>query len=143
MREVAKFAECFVCGDKNQCGLKARFFAQDDGSVKSSYVVEQRFVGYTDILHGGVLASLLDEVMIKAVLNEMKLAVTASMEIKYKMPVYVGQKIDLIGRILKKKHRIFWTEGFAHVNGNMVASSSAIYVEAKGDLASKLAQSLE
>ncbi len=143
MREVAKFSECFVCGENNQYGLKARFFVQEDGSVASSYTAEDRFVGYADILHGGILASLLDEVMIKAVLKDMKLAVTASMEIKFKRPVYVGQKIELVGRVTQQKHRIFKTTGTAEVDGQIVASATGVYIEAKGELASKLAKSLE
>jgi uncharacterized protein (TIGR00369 family) len=143
MREVAKFSECFVCGENNQCGLKARFFVHDDGSVESSYIAEERFVGYADILHGGILASLLDEVMIKAVLKDMKLAVTASMEVKFKHPVMVGQKINLVGRVINRKHRIFKTEGTAEVDGKIVASATGVYIEAKGDLATKLAESLQ
>ena len=45
MKEVAKYKQCFVCGDENSHGLKARFFVREDGAVISEYKVDQRFVG--------------------------------------------------------------------------------------------------
>jgi len=143
MREVAKFSECFVCGDENSCGLKARFYVQEDGSVTTEYRVEERFVGYAEVLHGGILASLLDEVMIKAVLKDGILAVTAAMEVKFKRPIYVDQIIKLSGRVKECKGRVYKTEGIARVNGEIAGTASGTYVQARGELADTLARSLK
>ena len=143
MKEVAKFSECFVCGEENSCGLKARFYVQDDGSVITEYKVEERFVGYAEVLHGGILASLLDEVMIKSVLKDGTLAVTASMEVKFKRPVYVDQVIELTGKVMENKGRVYKTKGEARVDGEIVGTASGTYIQAKGELADTLARSLE
>ncbi len=143
MREVVKFSECFVCGDNNECGLKARFMVQEDGSVRTEYTVEERFVGYSRVLHGGIVCSLLDEVMIKAVLKDDILTVTAGMEIKFKKPVYVGQKLELYGRVVSSRGRIYKTEGEALVEGQVVATGTGTYVRARGELAETLKESLQ
>lgn len=143
MREVSKYKYCFVCGDQNENGLKAQFFAVEDGTVRSEYIVEQRFAGYDNIMHGGIAASLLDEVMIKAILKDDILAVTAEMTVKFKSPVYVGQKLELTGRVLEAKGRLYRTEGRAEVDGKIVASATGTYIKARGELAEELAQSLD
>ena len=143
MKEVAKFSECFVCGEKNSCGLKAKFLVQEDGSVATEYKVEKRFVGYSTVLHGGILASLLDEVMIKAILQENILAVTAGMELKFKKPIYVNQTIRLMGKVTSRKGGLFKTEGIARVDDQVVGTATGTYIRAKGDLAETLASSLE
>jgi uncharacterized protein (TIGR00369 family) len=143
VKEVAKYRHCFVCGEENANGLQARFFAREDGAVITEYTVDERFVGYASVLHGGILSSLLDEVMIKAVLKDDIVAVTASMEIKFKKPVYVGETIKLTGWIVQNKGRIFKTEGKATVDGSVVASAFGTYIEAKGDLAGLLSESLK
>lgn len=143
MKEVVKFKDCFVCGDQNRNGLQARFFVQEDGSVATEYTADERFIGYAGVLHGGILASLLDEVMIKAVLKDDILAVTANMEIKFKKPILVGQTIKLIGRITAHKGRIYKTEGTARVGEVEVGSAVGTYVEAKDELATILENSFE
>ena len=73
MEEIAKYSHCFVCGPENQIGLKARFFF-DGHKAHTTVTADERFVGYHGIYHGGLLATLLDEVMIKAILAEDHLA---------------------------------------------------------------------
>jgi uncharacterized protein (TIGR00369 family) len=100
-------------------------------------------VGYADVLHGGVLASLLDEVMIKAILKDDILAVTASMDVKFKRPVYVDQTIKLRGKVIGSKGRVYKTKGVAEVDGEIVGTATGTYVRAKGELADTLKRSLK
>ena len=144
MQEVAKYRDCFVCGDRNQAGLKARFYVQDDGSVISELVAGGRFQGYKDILHGGILAAMLDEVMIKAVLAKGIIAVTAEMTVKFKRPAKTGQKLRFTGTIVDEHRRITRTVGSAvNEEGQEVATAKATYLEAKGNLKSALVDSVE
>lgn len=144
MREVAKYEHCFICGDRNQAGVKAKFFVLDNGSVISEMVADERFQGYKDVLHGGIISAMLDEVMIKAVLANGIFAVTAEMTIRFKRPVMTGQKIRFTGTIVDERRRITRTVGSAiNENDEEVASAEAIYVEAKADLKSILTNSVE
>ncbi len=144
MREVAKYKDCFICGDRNQAGVKAKFFVLDNGSVISEMVADERFQGYRDVLHGGIISAMLDEVMIKAVLAKGIFAVTAEMTIRFKRPVMTGQKIRFTGTIVDERRRITRTVGSAvNENDEEVAVAEAVYVEAKDDLKSILTNSVE
>ena len=143
MKEIDKYKYCFVCGDKNPNGLKVKFFAEGE-VAKAEYVAGSDFQGYKDIFHGGILAALLDEVMIKAILAKDIVVVTASMEISFKKPVKVGEKILLTGKILEQKKRIITTEGKACLkNGEVVATATGKYFVAEDKLKEKLQKSLE
>ena len=76
MKEVLKYSHCFVCGEKNDSGLKARFYYDGKQAASEVYAREQ-FEGYRGIYHGGIVSTLLDEVMIEAILALDRYAVTA------------------------------------------------------------------
>ncbi len=143
VKEVVKYSECFVCGDCNSNGLQAEFFEMDDGSVVSEITAGGEFQGYKNVLHGGILSAMLDEVMIKAVLAKGIFAVTAEMTVKFKRPVLTGQKIKFTGSITQAGRRIIRTVGEAvNDRGEVVASAVGTYIEAKGELLDTLRSSL-
>jgi len=144
MQEVAKYKNCFVCGDENEAGLRARFFVLEDGSVVSELVADKRFQGYRNVLHGGILGAMLDEVMIKAVLAKGIFAVTAEMRVKFKRPVMTGERVKFTGRIVEESRRMIRTIGSAvNDDGHVVATAEATYLEARSDLKSLLTESVE
>lgn len=144
MEEVVRYNNCFVCGEQNANGLKAKFYVRDDGSVVSDIVADARFQGYKDVLHGGIISSMMDEVMIKAVLAKGIFAVTAEMTVRFRRPVQTGQKISFTGTVTEKRGRIYKTVGTAvNEKGQEVASGTATYLEARGDLHSILSESVE
>jgi uncharacterized protein (TIGR00369 family) len=143
MKEILKYSRCFVCGDQNPHGLKARFF-EDDGGAVTELVADAAFEGYHGLYHGGVLASLLDEVMIKAVLARGVFAVTAEMTIRYKKPVPTGTRLKLVGKITATRGRVYTTSGEAiGRDGTLFATSAGTYLEAREDLKNRLVTSVE
>jgi len=143
MKEVLKYSGCFVCGDKNESGLKARFFYDGEQAVTEVVALEQ-FEGYRGVYHGGVITTLLDEVMIKAILAQDKYAVTAEMTVRFRRPVITGDKIRLVGRVTKSKGRVFFTEGKAtNEDGQVLATATGRYVEADSELKPTLMNSVE
>ena len=91
MQLIRRYSNCFVCGDQNETGLKVDFY-YEGGVAKGEYVPEDRFQGYKDILHGGIISSLLDEVMIKSVIAKDLMVVTAQIEVRFlKMGVGSGE----------------------------------------------------
>ncbi len=143
MKEVQKYSRCFVCGDKNEGGLKARFY-YDGKQTASEINAAERFEGYRGIFHGGIISTLLDEVMIKAVLALNKYAVTAEMTVRFLQPVRTGDKIRLVGRVTNSKGRVFFTEGQAEgENGQVFATAVGKYIEADEKLKATLMNSVE
>ena len=143
MKEVLRYKGCFVCGDQNPHGLQARFFY--DGSQAHSHLVATReFEGYKGIYHGGIIAALLDEVMIKAILATGVYAVTAEMTVRYKRPVHTGDQLTFRGRVVSQKGRIYTTAGeLIDEKGEAYAEASGKYLEAKPQLKQELEQSLD
>ena len=143
MREVVKYSHCFVCGDENEHGLKARFF--DDGDqVITELVTQPIFEGYRGIYHGGIISTLLDEVMVKAILARNVLAVTAEITVRFRQPVGIGVKLRLSGRITRVKGRVYLTEGEAvGEDGTVYATAKGSYIEAPTELHSILSESIE
>ena len=143
MELIKRYSNCFVCGDKNQCGLKVDFF-DEQGVAKAQYQASSVFEGYKDVLHGGIISALLDEVMIKAVLAKDILAVTASIEVKFKQPVKIGEKLFLEGKIIEDRGRIITTEGKVFKEDQSIAALGfARYVKADQKMKLVLSESLE
>ena len=53
---------CFVCGRNNPYGLHLKFYESSPGEVIVEYTVPEQFQGYPGVVHGGVVAAILDEV---------------------------------------------------------------------------------
>jgi len=143
MKEIAKYSGCFVCGQQNEIGLKARFYWDGEKAV-CDITAAELYEGYKDIFHGGIISTLLDEIMIKALLAEDLFVVTAEMTVRFRLPVFSGDKIHFEGRKIDRKGIVYLTEGRAvNQNGDVVAEANGKYVKPKSDLAEKLKTSLD
>lgn len=143
MEEIVRYSHCFVCGDQNDQGLKARFF-DNNGEAITELVTETAFEGYRGIYHGGIVSTLLDEVMIKAILTRGIVALTAELTVRFRQPVKTGGKLKLVGRLLRSKGRVYFTEGEATgPDGEVYATAQGRYVAAKADLRAVLTQSID
>ncbi len=143
MKEIVRYKNCFVCGHDNPHGLKARFFEHDGGAV-TELTAEPHFEGYQGLYHGGILASLLDEVMIKAVLSRGVFAVTAEMTVRFKKPIPTGTKLRLTGKITGAKKRVYTTTGEAlGPDGTIFATATGTYIQAREELKDQLVRSID
>lgn len=93
--------DCFACGTDNPYGLQM-IFESNRVQVRSQLTLGKRFCGWSNLVHGGVLATILDETMSWATLSLTgKLMLTKGMQVKYIRPVRVGMKITATGYIRK------------------------------------------
>jgi acyl-coenzyme A thioesterase PaaI-like protein len=104
---------CFVCGVKNESGLRARFQNDGPGRVRVETRICEQHQGYPGIAHGGVLAALLDEAMGRVLLTEddQRFFFTAKMELRYKSNVPLDTDLIISGRLLKDRGRTATVEG--------------------------------
>ncbi|MEW5922974.1 MAG: PaaI family thioesterase [Candidatus Zixiibacteriota bacterium] len=132
-----------MCGQDNHIGLKARFY-YEDGRARTEYTAEKKFEGYHGVFHGGITATLLDEVMIKALLAKEIYAMTVELTVRFHKPVYIGQKLLLSGSLEQQKGRLFITNGEVKTDdGDLVASATGKYLEVRTEMKGKLLESLE
>lgn len=141
MKEILRYSNCFVCGENNIGGLKAKFY-YDGEKAFTEIKASEHFEGYKGIYHGGVISSLLDEVMIKAILAEDVFAVTKEMTIKYIRPVKIGDDLIFTGQKIKNKGRVYFTEGAVKdKKGEIYASATGKYIKADDSLKAQLLKS--
>jgi uncharacterized protein (TIGR00369 family) len=142
MKAIPNSPYCFVCGDKNNKGLNVRFYSSDR-KAKAEYTPKREFQGYRDILHGGIISTLLDEVMIQAIIAQGILTFTTQIEVKFKKPARIGEKLLLEGEIIEDKGKIIVTKGeMAKEDGTIVAVATGKFFKATGEMKRLLEQSL-
>jgi uncharacterized protein (TIGR00369 family) len=95
---------CFVCGPDNPEGLRISF-RLEDGLCRAEYTPNQYQCGYDGVTHGGILFSLLDDVMANWLFLQGERAYTARCEIRYREPAMVGTALQLEGEQVERKRR--------------------------------------
>jgi uncharacterized protein (TIGR00369 family) len=82
---------CYVCGQSHPHGLRLRFFTGDFGQVCTHFTPDHNLTGYNNIVHGGVISALLDELMGWPIaLQTGRMFVTGELSVRYLKPVTVG-----------------------------------------------------
>ncbi|NIP14747.1 MAG: PaaI family thioesterase [Pseudomonadales bacterium] len=101
---------CFVCGPGNPIGLHVRFRLEDDVCV-ADFTPGEEHVGYDKVAHGGIIFSLLDDVMANWIWLQGEQCFTARADVRYRAQLPVGKPVRLEGRCLKRKGRLAMMEG--------------------------------
>jgi uncharacterized protein (TIGR00369 family) len=123
---------CFGCGPANAAGLRLEFLLAEDGSVVCLPTISKIFEGPAGYLHGGIIATLLDEAMSKTVRARGLTAMTRQMEIDYLRPVQSGVPIRLEGRLVRSEGRKHWTEArLLNHRGHVLAEGKGLFVEVR------------
>ena len=87
---------CFACGRNNPEGLRLKFERTPRG-VRTFFTAEKKHQGYKGIVHGGILATLLDEAAAHAVIAKGIVPATAEMTVRFRNPLFVGEKAIIEG----------------------------------------------
>lgn len=120
---------CFGCGAGNPAGLRLAFSLAPDGSVLCHANVSDNYEGPPGYLHGGIIATLLDEAMSKANRAHGVTAMTRQMQVEYLRPVPSGSPILILGRVLRSEGRKHWTEAFIrNAQGATLASATGLFI---------------
>ena len=118
---------CFACGSNNGMGLGLKFYKHEDGTVFGNFFADSKYEGYSGIIHGGIVATLLDSAMTHCLLMKDIPALTGRLSIKYSTPIRTGTVVKLEARIVDQFHEMFILQGKAWVDGKRVASAEAKY----------------
>ena len=89
----------FGCGEDNPIGLKMQFLT-DNERIYSLVTVPPAMAGWDQAVHGGIISTILDEIMGRAVIYLLqKIAVTKSITVDFVRPLYVGRKLSVVSSI--------------------------------------------
>lgn len=119
---------CFVCGRKNPRGLYMTFYDNGLNEVYSEYVVPDFYQGYPGIVHGGVVAAMMDEVVarVSMINDHHHFMMSVRLDIKYRHPVPTETPLRIVGRIVRLRGRLGKAVGEIILPDGIVAAESAI-----------------
>jgi uncharacterized protein (TIGR00369 family) len=120
---------CFGCGQQNRTGLHLKFFVDEQRNIVCRFRVPRRFEGPTDCVHGGIIATLLDEAMSKANRAHGVVAMTRHMEVDYRRPIPLSTPLLLTARHIDGTGRKHHCEAqIADASGAVLASGKALFI---------------
>lgn len=128
--------DCFVCGLANQFGLQLKFHITGPGEVTSIHTVPEHYQGFPGVVHGGIVAAMLDEVCARAHMgiDPPRFMYTAHLEIRYRKNVPVGQPLRIVGTVVKSKFRAGTSTGVVYgPDGSVLAEANALLVDVPDD----------
>jgi acyl-coenzyme A thioesterase PaaI-like protein len=122
---------CFACGELSEAGLHLKLNLEP-GRCWTELELPRRFEGWEGIIHGGIICTILDEVMAWSLVANDNWGVTARMSVDFRKPVTVGQAIRAEGWITEDRRRIQVTAArlVDAATGVELAAAHATYVAA-------------
>ena len=128
--EVTYDGRCFGCGANNPDGLRMRFEPGEGGSV-TEFEVPARYQSWQGVVHGGMVALLLDEAAGWAAWHAGHPGMTGRLEIRYRLPLKVGERIRVTGRVAEVRRTLVRTSSMIErlSDGAVVAEATATIVE--------------
>ncbi len=121
---------CFACGIDNPIGLRLRF-SYGDGYAEAHFTPEPVHQGYPGLLHGGLVATLLDEAMAHAVVASAGLAVTGELRVRLRgRGVPLGTPVVVRGRVVERRGRLIRAEAELRApDGTLLARAEGKFMQ--------------
>lgn len=127
--DISDDSMCFACGKDNPHGLKLEFSYQSDG-VSTSLVFDRKYQGYSNVVHGGLVSTVLDEAMVTLINRMGRLAVTGELKVRFLKPVPVGERVTVTASLTERRGRIFRVSAAATLaDGETAARAEATCVD--------------
>ena len=121
--------DCFACGH-GENGLGLVFDLSGVDTVSAEWLCETRYQSYPGIIHGGIIATILDCAMTNCLLIKDISAVTADMHIEYLEPVRVGNVVMVSASLVRSRSPLFLLDAEVVQNGRVSARASAKFMRA-------------
>lgn len=131
--EVAPHS-CFACGELNAVGLRLVLHVEGD-TCWTETTLASDFQGWEGITHGGIIATILDEVMGWALASADSWGYTARLTIDYRHPTPIGRRLRAEGSLVERRRRLLTTRArlVDAETGELLATADALYVAAPPD----------
>ena len=123
---------CMVCGSANPIGLKLHFRVEG-GALVTEWVAEKRFQGYADVLHGGIIATILDETMVNLPWKRDGIPViSAEMNVRFIQPAKIGDHLIFQSQAGDASKRLISATSICKTaSGTLIAEATAKCVKIK------------
>jgi len=120
---------CIVCGPNHPHGLRITYELAGDGSVAANWIPTPEWEGFRGVVHGGIISTVLDEAMAKAVAATECKAFTGELRVRFRHLVRSGDKFQIKGWVVKRTKRLIETEAtLTAANGGECAHAWAMFL---------------
>lgn len=120
---------CLLCGDKNPRSLGLKFEPHEEDGVKAIFRGHEELQGYDGILHGGIIASLLDSAMTNCLFEKGIRAVTGDLQIRYKHSIPCNAEIEIQARLAESYPPLHRLKSRIIMNDKAMAHGDARFME--------------
>lgn len=130
---------CFICGMENPVGLHLHIYETAPGEVETSYLAPDHFQGYPGVLHGGIVAAIIDEISGRAHMGhdpmEPRFMFTAKLEVKYRKNVPIGRQLKIVGKAGKSRSKAAeaWAGIYDAETGELLAEGNTLLMDVPPD----------
>ena len=142
MKSLPHTHSCFVCGESNPFGLKLRF--ETDGHiVQTRFVPRAEHIGFKGVVHGGLTATVLDEIMVWAcAVPTRKFSYCAELTVRYLQTLAPGVEVIVTSELVaNRKNRLYEAKAVVRNAANMIfAEATGKYLPVKSATASEMAR---
>ena len=125
---------CRISGSANPEGLQLKFRMEESGDVVADFDCHPRYQGYSEIVHGGVLAAMMDSAMVNSLFARRIDAVTAELVVRYRGPVRLSVPAQVRARIAKASRRLYVLDAEVVQDGQIMATSTAKFMALPDDV---------
>jgi len=126
---------CFICGVENPVGLHLHIYETEPGMVEATYTAPDHFQGYPGVLHGGIVAAILDELSGRVQMGSDPLnprfMFTGKLDIRYRRNVPIGKPLKIIGKAGKVRGKLAesWAGIYDLETNELLAEANAMHFE--------------
>jgi acyl-coenzyme A thioesterase PaaI-like protein len=119
---------CFICGRHNPHGLYMAFYDDGDKTVCATHTVPEAYQGYPGVVHGGIVAAMLDEAVGRVAMigDPHHFMMSVKLEVKYRHPVPTETPLKIIGRVERLRGRLGKAVGKVVLPDGTVAAEAAM-----------------
>ena len=137
--EVEFDGRCFGCGPLNEGGLQMTFLADGDVSV-AEFEVPARYQSWKGVVHGGMVALMLDEAVGWAAWHAGHPGVTGRLQVSFRRPLKLGEPVRVVGKVDSVRRSLVYTSAYVENrdDGSRIADATATLMEVKTQVDAEL-----
>ena len=110
LNDSSAYQQCFACGARNGNGLQL-VFRQEGDTIVTEFTPDVRFQGFPGVVHGGILATVLDETLNRTATREGRWMMTGRIEIRYRSAAPIGLPLRVTARTISSRARMLIASG--------------------------------
>ena len=128
LNDETTYQRCFACGARNDWGLRL-VFRREGERIRSEFTADERHQGFPGVVHGGILATLLDETLSRTGALRREWLVTGKLDLRFRRPAPLGAALCVWGEITREREGAIEAEGAVELeDGTVVADGRGVFL---------------